>query len=74
VIEAWKQGQRLTLGGCKAPSRGEGRALTGVPPVKICPLRCPIRSESGKNLRICEGILTTIETLARFRHIPAKPG
>jgi hypothetical protein len=22
-------GQRLTLGGCKAPSRGEGRALTG---------------------------------------------
>lgn len=23
------RGQRLTLGGCKAPSRGEGRALTG---------------------------------------------
>jgi hypothetical protein len=23
------KGQRLTLGGCKAPSRGEGRAQTG---------------------------------------------
>ncbi len=25
-----RKGQRLTLGGCKAPSRGEGRALPGL--------------------------------------------
>lgn len=25
-----RKGQRLTLGGCEAPSRGEGRALSGL--------------------------------------------
>jgi len=38
-VATYHSGSRLTLGGCKAPSRGEGRARPGLPAGLLSPQR-----------------------------------